>query len=104
MSDPQDTRESIEKRVAQKKRRVEQAHLEKGRLKYFIWLAFLTWPIGLVWSFWIALYIFFGWLTFWGVGYYLNYFHIRDANAQQRDAERDLEAHDERFGSAPRST
>lgn len=81
----------LERRMEKRRQKLAQMEKERRRLKWFVVLAFVTGPIGFVWAWWAAAWIFFGWLTFFAVGAYLNYFHVREAKRQLDDAERELE-------------
>jgi hypothetical protein len=81
----------LERRVAKRRAGVDQSLVERGRLKWFVLLAVVTWPLGLIWNGWIAAWIFFGWLTFWAVGAYTNFFHLRRAREALAEAEQALE-------------
>lgn len=92
MSDAEEQLAKLERRVRKREAKVEQTLVEKRRLKWFLLLAVTTWPLGLIWNVWIALWIAAGWLTFWGVGYYTNFFHLRRAREALKEAEQKLQA------------
>lgn len=79
-----------ERRVGKRRAKVEQTLLEKGRLKWLHLILALS-PLGLLWAWWVAAWIAFAWITFWGVGAYMNYFHLREAENRLAEAERELE-------------
>ena len=81
---------TLERRVERRRAGVDQSIVERKRLKWFLLLAVTTWPIGLFWNIWIVLWIFSGWLIFWCVGAYTNFFHHRRAKEALADAERML--------------
>ncbi len=81
-----------ESKLKKARRRLEKAEAdvvrtarERGRLKWIFIPALTTWPLGLIWHGWIALYIFLAWISVWGVGRYLSWGHHR--NAVERLAE-----------------
>lgn len=83
-------RHRAEVRLAKRRQRLERTLREKRRLKWLHLLLALA-PLGLVWAWWVAAWVAFAWLTFWGVGAYMNYFHVRDAAARLEEAERELQ-------------
>jgi nitrate reductase NapE component len=94
MSD--DAQPKLERRVKRALARVGQAETERRRLKWFFVLAATTWPLGLVGGPWYAAWIFAGWLVFWGVGAYSNYFHKKQAAINLKNAEDELSAYNGR--------
>lgn len=85
-----DERGMLERKVEIRRGRLEQSLKEKGRLKWFVVLAFTTWPLGLLAGPWYAAWIFAGWLCFWAVGAYSNYFHRKQAETNLKNAEDEL--------------
>lgn len=79
-----------ERRVEKRRAKVEQTLVEKRRLKWIHLLLVLS-PVGLIWAWWVAAWIVFAWITFWGVGAYMNYFHLREAENRLAQAQRELE-------------
>lgn len=94
MSDQQ--RETLERRLDKQRDRLAQTLKEKRRLKWFVVLAVTTWPLGLLGGPWYAAWIFAGWLVFWGVGAYSNYFHVKQAATNLKNAEDELSAYNAR--------
>ncbi|MFZ9886474.1 MAG: hypothetical protein ACO3JL_03135 [Myxococcota bacterium] len=85
-------RDALERRIEKRKQRLAQALHEKGRLKWFLVLSVTTWPLGLFAGPWYAAWIGCGWLVFWAVGSYSNYFHIKQAKTNLQNAEDELSA------------
>lgn len=99
MSDPE-ARAKLVSRVEKRRERLEQSLKEKRRLKWFIVLAFSTWPLGLLGGPWYAAWVFVGWLIFWGVGSYSNYFHVKQALTNLKNAEDELASYTVRESAA----
>ena len=80
-----------EVRVERRRMRLLRTLEEKKRLKW-LHLILLASPLGLFWAWWMMAWIVFAWITFWGVGRYMNYFHLREAEARlaKAEAEREL--------------
>ena len=91
MAEPEAEVAKLERRVEKRRAKVSETLQEKARLKWLHLLLFLS-PFGLLWAWWLAAWIAFAWITFWGVGAYMNYFHRREAETRLADAERELEA------------
>jgi hypothetical protein len=87
---PREDRAKAERRLKNRRAKVEQIEKEKGRLKWFLLLAVVSWPAGLPWGWWAAAWIFFGWMTFYFVGLYSNFFHLKNARTQLQLAEEQL--------------
>lgn len=79
-----------EVRVERRRLRLIRTMEEKKRLKWFH-LILLASPLGLFWAWWMMAWIVFAWVTFWGVGRYMNYFHVREAEARLAKAEAERE-------------
>ena len=79
---------TAEKKRARLRADLERAERERKRLKWFLVLALVTSPLGLLKALWVALWIFAGWICLWLVGLYMNFFHLRAARARLREAER----------------
>lgn len=69
---------------------VAQTEVERARLKVFLILAAVTWPLGLFWHWLWCVAIVLSWLTFFAVGSYLSFFHRRNARSRVEDLERHL--------------
>ncbi len=65
-----------------------QLKKERDRLKWFLVLAVTTWPFGLLYKGWLCLFITASWLSFWAVGKYQSYFHIRECLRKMEDAQK----------------
>lgn len=89
MGEDQVTR--LEHRVQKRRAKVEETLVEKGRLKW-LHLILVGVPVGAFWAWWIAAWVAFAWITFWGVGAYMNYFHLREARTRLSQAEAELSA------------
>lgn len=83
-------RERLERKVESRRGRLEQSLKERGRLKWFLVLAATTWPVGLLAGPWYAAWIVATWLIFWAVGRYSNYFHVKQAVTNLKNAEDEL--------------
>ena len=79
-----------EVRVERRRMRLLRTIEEKKRLKW-LHLILLASPLGLFWAWWMVAWIVFAWITFWGVGRYMNYFHLREAEARLAKAEAERE-------------
>lgn len=69
------------------KKQVEQSQIEYKRLRYFVILAVVTPPLALLYHWVAALLTLTTWVSFWLVGWYINYFYRRESLARMHTAE-----------------
>lgn len=83
--------DKAEARVVARQARVARIQIEKTRLVWLHLILIAVVPAGFH-SWWLATWVGFAWLMFWGAGAYMNFFHLREAQARLRQAEAELQA------------